>query len=226
MACGPPFGGRRGRVDPGGSRGFRTMKIAVVGTGYVGLVTGTCFAESGNHVTCLDIDRDKIARLNAGEIPIYEPGLSELVEHNTEAKRLHFTTDAAAAIRPAKLVFLAVGTPSAADGSADLSSLWRVIDGIAELLSEDAIVVTKSTVPVGTNWEIGQRLKQRTGRVCDVASNPEFLKEGAAIDDFMKPDRVVVAARGRKWPRCCASCMPPSCGPKSRFSSCRPRAPK
>lgn len=171
------------------------MRIAVVGTGYVGLVTGTCFAESGNHVTCIDVDAAKIARLNEGEIPIYEPGLAELVEHNSEAKRLHFTTDLPGAVRKAKLVFLAVGTPSAADGSADLRVLWRVVDEIAPHLAADAIVVTKSTVPVGTNSEIYRRLKERTGRDCDVASNPEFLKEGAAIDDFMKPDRVVVGVR-------------------------------
>jgi len=171
------------------------MKIAVVGTGYVGLVTGTCFAESGNQVTCIDIDAGKIARLNAGEIPIYEPGLTEMVEHNVEAKRLFFTTDLAGAVKTAKLVFLAVGTPSSDDGSADLSALWRVVSDIAPHLPQDAIVVTKSTVPVGTNHEINERLAKLTGRACDVASNPEFLKEGAAIDDFIKPDRVVVGVR-------------------------------
>jgi UDPglucose 6-dehydrogenase len=171
------------------------MKIAVVGTGYVGLVTGTCFAESGNQVTCVDIDAAKVARLNAGQIPIYEPGLTEMVEHNAEAKRLLFTTDLASAVSTAQLVFLAVGTPSSDDGSADLSALWRVVDDIAPHLRTDAVVVTKSTVPVGTNSEINQRLEKRTGRACDVASNPEFLKEGAAIDDFLKPDRVVVGVR-------------------------------
>ena len=171
------------------------MKIAVVGTGYVGLVTGTCFAESGNHVTCIDIDQAKIARLNAGEIPIYEPGLSELVEQNREAERLDFTTDLAAGVKDAALVFLAVGTPPAADGSADLTSLWKVVDDLAKHLSPQTIVVTKSTVPVGTNAGIFRRLKERTGRDCDVVSNPEFLKEGAAIEDFMKPDRVVVGVR-------------------------------
>src|SRR5262245_32213417 len=130
------------------------MKIAVVGTGYVGLVTGTCFADSGNQVTCIDIDAKKIARLNAGEIPIYEPGLAELVEQNMEAGRLAFTTELPAAVRAAQLVFLAVGTPSSDDGSADLSSLWKVVDAIAHHLAIDAIVVTKSTVPVGTNSEI------------------------------------------------------------------------
>jgi UDPglucose 6-dehydrogenase len=171
------------------------MKIAVVGTGYVGLVTGTCFAESGNHVTCIDIDQEKIARLSKGEIPIYEPGLAELVEQNREAERIEFTTDLAGGIHPAQLVFLAVGTPQAADGSADLSALWRAVDDIAEHLSASTIVVTKSTVPVGTNAGIFRRLKERTGRECDVVSNPEFLKEGAAIEDFMKPDRVVVGVR-------------------------------
>ncbi|MGD9722952.1 MAG: UDP-glucose/GDP-mannose dehydrogenase family protein [Pirellulales bacterium] len=171
------------------------MKIAIVGTGYVGLVTGTCFAESGNHVTCIDIDKQKIARLNQGEIPIYEPGLTELVQQNREAERIDFTTDLPGAVRVAQLVFLAVGTPPAADGSADLSALWRVVDDIAPHLAKEAIVITKSTVPVGTNAGIFRRLKEHTGRECDVVSNPEFLKEGAAIEDFMKPDRVVVGVR-------------------------------
>ena len=171
------------------------MKIGVVGTGYVGLVTGTCFADSGNTVTCVDIDADKIARLNRGEIPIYEPGLEEMVERNAAAGRLKFTTDTAAAIKDAEVVFLAVGTPPAADGSADLSALWKVVDTIAPHLRPEAVVVTKSTVPVGTCAGIEKRLLDRTGRACRVASNPEFLKEGAAIEDFQKPDRVVVGVR-------------------------------
>jgi UDPglucose 6-dehydrogenase len=171
------------------------MRIAVVGTGYVGLVTGTCFANSGNTVTCLDINADKIARLNRGEIPIYEPGLEELVVRSAKAGRLLFTTDTAAAIHAAQVVFLAVGTPPSADGSADLSSLWKVVDAIAPHLDPEAVVVTKSTVPVGTCAGIEARLKERTGRDCRVASNPEFLKEGAAIEDFQKPDRVVVGVR-------------------------------
>ena len=171
------------------------MRIAVVGTGYVGLVTGTCFANSGNTVTCLDINADKIARLNRGEIPIYEPGLAELVVRSAKAGRLLFTTDTATAIRAAQVVFLAVGTPPSADGSADLSSLWKVVDSIAPHLDPEAVVVTKSTVPVGTCAGIEARLKERTGRECRVASNPEFLKEGAAIEDFQKPDRVVVGVR-------------------------------
>lgn len=171
------------------------MRIGVVGTGYVGLVTGTCFADSGNTVTCLDINADKIARLNRGEVPIYEPGLEELVERNARADRLRFTTDTKKAIADAEIVFLAVGTPPSDDGSADLSALWKVVDSIAPHLQPDAIVVTKSTVPVGTCAEIERRLEARTGRSCRVASNPEFLKEGAAIEDFQKPDRVVVGVR-------------------------------
>ena len=171
------------------------MKIAVVGTGYVGLVTGACFAETGNDVTCIDIDTTKIARLRSGDVPIYEPGLTEIVVRNSEDGRLHFTTDLAAAVAQARLIFLAVGTPSAHDGSADLTTLWTVVDQIAEHLAEDAIIITKSTVPVGTNSAIWKRLRKQTGRDCDVASNPEFLKEGAALDDFMKPDRVVVGVR-------------------------------
>ena len=171
------------------------MKIGVVGTGYVGLVTGTCFADSGNTVTCLDINADKISRLNKGEVPIYEPGLEEMVERNAAAGRLKFTTDTAAAIKDAEVVFLAVGTPPAADGSADLSALWKVVDTIGPHLRPEAIVVTKSTVPVGTCAGIEKRLLERTGRACRVASNPEFLKEGAAIEDFQKPDRVVVGVR-------------------------------
>jgi UDPglucose 6-dehydrogenase len=171
------------------------MRVGVVGTGYVGLVTGTCFADSGNSVTCLDINADKIARLNRGEIPIYEPGLEELVERTTRAGRLKFTTDTAAAISGAEVVFLAVGTPPAADGSADLSALWKVVASIAPHLHPQAVVVTKSTVPVGTCAGIEQRLKAALGRDCRVASNPEFLKEGAAIEDFQKPDRVVVGVR-------------------------------
>jgi UDPglucose 6-dehydrogenase len=171
------------------------MKIAVVGTGYVGLVAGTCFADSGNDVTCVDIDPNKIARLSRGEIPIYEPGLAEIVEQNVAADRLHFTTELAAAVGAAKLVFMAVGTPSSDDGSADLSGLWAATDAMAPHLPHDAIVVVKSTVPVGTNAQLFARLQERTGRDFDVASNPEFMKEGAAIDDFMKPDRVVVGVR-------------------------------
>jgi UDPglucose 6-dehydrogenase len=171
------------------------MKIAVIGTGYVGLVTGTCFAESGNDVSCVDIDQTKIDRLRNGEIPIYEPGLGELIERNMSAGRLRFTTDVTAAVPVAQIVYLAVGTPMSDSGAADLSALWKVVDSIAPHLNENTIVVTKSTVPVGTNAAIFARLRDNTGRECRVASNPEFLKEGTAIDDFMKPDRIVVGIR-------------------------------
>ncbi len=171
------------------------MKIAMVGTGYVGLVTGTCFADSGNDVTCVDIDEAKIEQLSQGRIPIYEPGLAEMVVRNATAGRLHFTTRLAKAVASADLVYLAVGTPSAEDGSADLSALRAVVDQTAPHLPEKAVVVIKSTVPVGTNAEVNARLAELTGRSCDVASNPEFLKEGAAINDFMFPDRVVVGVR-------------------------------
>ncbi len=137
----------------------------------------------------------KVNSLRQGVVPIYEPGLADLVKRNAEVGRLQFTTDLAAAVRPADMVYLAVGTPPAADGSADLSALWKVADQIAPVLRKDAIVVTKSTVPVGTNAKLNARLKELTGRDCDVASNPEFLKEGAAIEDFSRPDRVVVGVR-------------------------------
>jgi len=174
------------------------MKIAVIGTGYVGLVTGTCFSDSGNDVICVDIDVEKVAALSRGEVPIYEPGLEEMVAHNLSAGRLSFTTDVASAVQPAEVIYLAVGTPQGDDGSADLSALWSVVEGIAPHLRDDAVVVTKSTVPVGTNARIYAQLQELTGRECDVASNPEFLKEGAAIDDFEKPDRVVVGVRNQR----------------------------
>lgn len=168
------------------------MKIAVIGTGYVGLVTGTCFAESGNHVTCIDINENKVQMLNSGEIPIYEPGLEEMVKRNTKAQRLFFTSKYEETIPDAKCIFIAVGTPQGEDGSANLSSIWKVAESLAPLLADDAIVVIKSTVPVGTNRKLAEQLKSLTGRNVEVASNPEFLKEGTAIDDFSKPDRVVV----------------------------------
>ncbi|MBX6314929.1 MAG: UDP-glucose/GDP-mannose dehydrogenase family protein [Isosphaeraceae bacterium] len=171
------------------------MKIAVIGTGYVGLVTGTCFAESGNTVTCVDKVAAKIEMLERGEIPIYEPGLAELVHRNARDGRLRFTTDLAAGIADAELIFIAVGTPQGDDGGADLSGIWTVGDAIARHLNGPKIIVIKSTVPVGTNAELTRRLAERTDVPFDVASNPEFLKEGAAIDDFTKPDRVVVGVR-------------------------------
>jgi UDPglucose 6-dehydrogenase len=171
------------------------MKIAVIGTGYVGLVTGTCFADSGNDVVCIDKDVRKIERLKRGDIPIYEPGLQELVHRNHRDGRLVFTTDLKEGIAPAQLVFVAVGTPQSDDGSADLSTVWAVTDAVAEQTNGSKIIVIKSTVPVGTNSQVNKRLRERCRFPMDVASNPEFLKEGAAIDDCTKPDRVVVGVR-------------------------------
>ena len=171
------------------------MNIAIIGTGYVGLVTGTCLADSGNRVTCVDIDAEKIEGLRRGHIPIFEPGLRELVLRNAEAGRLDFTTDLAAAAKNARFIFLAVGTPQDVDGSADLHALMTVIENVAPHLADDAIIVIKSTVPVGTNVKVRARLTELTGRDVSVTNNPEFLKEGAAIGDFVKPDRVVIGVR-------------------------------
>ncbi len=171
-----------------------TLKIAVIGTGYVGLVTSTCLAESGNDVVGIDKDLGKIQMLESGRLPIYEPGLLELVNRNRREQRLSFTTDMSA-IESAHIVFIAVGTPQAADGAADLSNLWAVADAIGGHCRGPKVIVVKSTVPVGTNRALAERLAGRTPEPVDVASNPEFLKEGAAIDDFMKPDRVVVGVR-------------------------------
>ncbi|HST61601.1 MAG TPA: UDP-glucose/GDP-mannose dehydrogenase family protein [Longimicrobium sp.] len=171
------------------------MKIAVVGTGYVGLVAGACLAETGNDVACADIDAGKIGRLNAGEIPIYEPGLEPMVERNLREGRLSFTTDVAAAAAEAEVVFIAVGTPPGEDGSADLKHVLAVAETIGKSMPDDGpekIVITKSTVPVGTAAKVKDAIRRHTSRPFHVCSNPEFLKEGAALQDFMKPDRVVV----------------------------------
>jgi UDPglucose 6-dehydrogenase len=171
------------------------MKIAVVGTGYVGLVTSTCLAESGNDVIGIDKDTRKIEVLESGRLPIYEPGLLELVERNRRNGRLTFTTNQAEGIAPAQIIFIAVGTPQAKDGTAELASVWEVADAIAQHAAGPKLVVLKSTVPVGTNRALAERLAARSRQTFDVASNPEFLKEGAAVDDFMRPDRVVVGVR-------------------------------
>lgn len=171
------------------------MHIAVVGTGYVGLVAGACLAETGNDVVCADIDAGKVARLNAGEIPIYEPGLEPLVERNLAEGRISFTTDVAAAISAAEVIFIAVGTPPGEDGSADLQHVLAVAEIIGRNMpasGPEKIVITKSTVPVGTAGKVREAIRRHTGRTFHVCSNPEFLKEGAAVQDFMKPDRVVV----------------------------------
>jgi UDPglucose 6-dehydrogenase len=172
-----------------------TVNIAVIGTGYVGLVTGTCLAESGNTVTGIDKDQGKIALLESGKLPIYEPGLLELVQRNRREDRLRFTTDFARGIESAQLIFIAVGTPQGHDGAADLSNIWAVADAIADKATGPKIVIIKSTVPVGTNRAVTERLAPRAAHPMTVVSNPEFLKEGAAVDDFMRPDRVVVGTR-------------------------------
>ncbi len=171
------------------------MKIAVIGTGYVGLVTATCLAESGNDVVGVDKDPAKIGTLESGQVPIYEPGLAELVLRNRREQRLKFTTDLAAGVAGAQLIFIAVGTPPGDDGAADLGNIWAVADDLGRCLKVGQIVVVKSTVPVGTNRQLADRLFRATGKIIDCASNPEFLKEGVALDDFMKPDRVVVGVR-------------------------------
>ncbi len=168
------------------------MRVTVIGSGYVGLVAGACLAETGNDVVCADVDADKVSRLKRNEIPIYEPGLEPMVAHNQAEGRLVFTTDVGAAIRHGQVVFIAVGTPPGEDGSADLRHVLDVADLIGRHLNEPKIVVTKSTVPVGTAEKVRAAVKARTDEPFFVASNPEFLKEGAAIDDFMKPDRVVM----------------------------------
>ncbi len=171
------------------------MKIAVIGTGYVGLVTATCLAESGNEVVGIDKDEGKIRTLESGQLPIYEPGLLELVQRNCREQRLGFTRDLKAGVQGAKLIFIAVGTPQGEDGAADLGNIWAVGDALARYLTAGQVVVVKSTVPVGTNHKLAERLAQAAGLPIDCASNPEFLKEGVAVDDFMKPDRVVVGVR-------------------------------
>lgn len=168
------------------------MNITIVGTGYVGLVAGTCFADSGNEVICVDIDKNKIDMLNDGEIPIYEPGLEEMVKLNIEQERLFFTTDIKSAVEKSKIIFIAVGTPPDEDGSADLKHVLAVARDIGKYMNEQKIVVNKSTVPVGTAKKVEAEIKKYTDRPFAVVSNPEFLKEGAAIDDFLKPDRIVI----------------------------------
>jgi len=172
------------------------MHIAVIGTGYVGLVTGACFAEFGVEVTCVDVDKDKIERLNQGIIPIYEPGLDQIVEKNSKAGRLHFTTDIKSAVEQALVIFLAVGTPPQEDGSPDMSFYQAAAKSIAESMNGYKVLVTKSTVPVGTGKWLREFVKenQLSKTNFGVASNPEFLREGAAIEDFMRPDRVVIGS--------------------------------
>jgi UDPglucose 6-dehydrogenase len=174
------------------------MRIAVIGTGYVGLVAGTCFAESGNNVVCLDIDEDKVRKLRDGIVPIYEPGLEELLKRNVHDGRLEFTTDYAEAIPGAQAVFIAVGTPPGQDGSSDMRYVLSAARSIGQHMDGYTVVIDKSTVPVGTARRVKEAIAGETDHPFDVVSNPEVLKEGAAIDDFMKPDRVVIGSESER----------------------------
>jgi len=174
------------------------MKIAVIGTGYVGLVTGTCFAETGNQVTCVDIDVNKVAKMQRGEIPIYEPGLDVLFDRNIAEDRLKFTTNLEEGIKDAEVIFLALPTPPGEDGSADLKYILGVARDLGPILQQYAVIIDKSTVPVGTAEKVRAAIAQNATVDFDVVSNPEFLREGVAVDDFMKPDRVVVGTTSDK----------------------------
>lgn len=174
------------------------MKIAVVGTGYVGLVTGTCFAETGNHVTCIDIDEKKVEKLKNKVMPIYEPGLDLLFERNIKQGRLEFTTSLSEGIKGAKIIFLALPTPPGEDGSADLKYILGVANDLGPLLDEYTVIVDKSTVPVGTAEKVRANIQKGAKVEFDVVSNPEFLREGVALDDFMKPDRVVIGTSSER----------------------------
>ena len=173
-------------------------KIAVIGTGYVGLVTGTCFAETGNQVICVDIDAKKVERLKNGEMPIYEPQLDVLFDRNIAAKRLSFTTDLAAGIKDAEIIFLALPTPPGADGSADLKYILAVAEDLGKLVTDYKVIVDKSTVPVGTAEKVTAVIAKNVRVPFDVVSNPEFLREGFAVEDFMKPDRVVIGTSSER----------------------------
>lgn len=168
------------------------MRISIVGTGYVGLVSGACFADQGNEVWCVDIDTEKVAMLRRGESPIYEPGLAELVQRNLRAERLHITTDIAEAVASTNILFVCVGTPPRPDGGPEMGAVWAVVESIARHMTSHKVVVMKSTVPVGTAAEVKRRMAAITDIEFDVVSNPEFLREGAALKDFLDPDRVVI----------------------------------
>jgi UDPglucose 6-dehydrogenase len=174
------------------------MKVSVVGVGYVGLVAAGCLAGGGNHVICVDKDKKRIDELNNGKIPIYEPGLTEIVKHNESARRLTFTTDLKYGVQNSLVIILAVGTPSAEDGSADISAVLSVTGEIAQYMEDYKIIMTKSTVPVGTHKVVSELMSGKTKQPFDYVSNPEFLKEGSAVDDFLKPDRVII---GTESPR-------------------------
>lgn len=177
------------------------MRIAVVGTGYVGLVTGTCFAETGNTVTCIDIDESKVKKLRSGKVTIYEPGLEQLFERNIKQDRLIFTTSLEEGIKDAKIIFLALPTPPGEDGSADLKYILGVAEQLGPMLKDYTIIVDKSTVPVGTADKVRERIAAKATVPFDVVSNPEFLREGVAVEDFMKPERVVIGTRSERAKR-------------------------
>jgi len=185
------------------------MKLTIVGSGYVGLVAGTCFADSGNDVICVDVDAAKIRTLNAGKIPIYEPGLEELVHKNVREKRLSFSTDLANAVGQSEVVFIAVGTPEGENGDADLKYVLNAAEQVGKALKRYTIIVDKSTVPVGTADRVRETVAKVTDQPFDVVSNPEFLKEGAAIDDFLKPDRVVIGTNSEHARRIMAELYQP-----------------
>ncbi len=174
------------------------MNLTIIGTGYVGLVTGVCFADSGNDVICVDIDNAKIDMLNAGQVPIYEPGLAELIARNREDGRIEFTTDMKRGVEHAEIIFIAVGTPMSQSGEADLSYVFAAARNIGRFMDGYKVVVDKSTVPVGTADKVRDIIRKHTSHEFDIVSNPEFLKEGTAISDFMKPDRVVVGAESKR----------------------------
>jgi len=174
------------------------MNITIVGTGYVGLVSGTCFADSGNDVTCVDIDKQKVEELRDGQIPIYEPGLRTIFERSVREGRLTFTTNIAAAVKDAEIIFLCLPTPPGADGQADLSAVLKVASQLGELITEYKVIVNKSTVPVGTGDRVEKAVKENAKVEFDVVSNPEFLREGAAVDDFRKPERVVIGTSSER----------------------------
>ena len=173
-------------------------KIAVVGTGYVGLVTGTCFAETGNNVICVDIDEAKVDKMRSGTVPIYEPGLEILFERNIKANRLTFTTNLNEAIKDAEIIFLALPTPPGEDGSADLSYVLGVGEELGKIITNYKVIIDKSTVPVGTADKVHAAVAKHASVDFDIVSNPEFLREGFAVDDFMKPDRVVIGTESVK----------------------------
>ncbi len=177
---------------------YSTMKIAVIGTGYVGLVSGTCFADTGNKVTCVDIDKSKVEKLSSGQITIYEPGLEKIFLRNIKEERLKFISELEEAVEDAEIIFLALPTPPGADGSADLKYVLGVANQLGKILKDYKVIVNKSTVPVGTADKVSAAIAQNYDGEFDVVSNPEFLREGVAVDDFMKPDRVVVGTRSER----------------------------